>query len=96
MAPDPQALLDQAQTALQQNRLPDAKSAALEVLRLNPKLGDAEIILGLVATAATSTPEIDPNAPTDAPEVPPTLIPFTTRSETRHNFQFSAGVGWRF
>jgi hypothetical protein len=24
------------------------------------------------------------------------LIPFTTRSETRHNFQFSAGVGWRF
>ncbi|HEV7684100.1 MAG TPA: outer membrane beta-barrel protein [Pyrinomonadaceae bacterium] len=26
----------------------------------------------------------------------PTLIPFTTRSETRHNFQFSAGVGWRF
>ena len=25
-----------------------------------------------------------------------TLIPFTTRSETRHNFQFSAGVGWRF
>ena len=26
----------------------------------------------------------------------PTLIPFTTRSETRHNFQFSAGVGFRF
>ena len=26
----------------------------------------------------------------------PTLVPFTTRSETRHNFQFSAGVGWRF
>lgn len=26
----------------------------------------------------------------------PTLIPFTTRSETRHNFQFAAGVGWRF
>jgi hypothetical protein len=26
----------------------------------------------------------------------PTLIPFTTRSETRHNFQFFAGVGWRF
>jgi hypothetical protein len=26
----------------------------------------------------------------------PTLIPFTTRSETRHNFQFVAGVGWRF
>lgn len=25
-----------------------------------------------------------------------TLIPFTLRSETRHNFQFSAGVGWRF
>ena len=25
-----------------------------------------------------------------------TLIPFTTRAETRHNFQFSAGVGWRF
>ncbi len=25
-----------------------------------------------------------------------TLIPFTTRSETRHNFQFVAGVGWRF
>lgn len=24
------------------------------------------------------------------------LFPFTTRSETRHNFQFSAGVGWRF
>jgi hypothetical protein len=24
------------------------------------------------------------------------LIPFTTRSETRHNFQFVAGVGWRF
>jgi len=24
------------------------------------------------------------------------LVPFTTRSETRHNFQFSAGVGWRF
>ena len=24
------------------------------------------------------------------------LIPFTTRSETRHNFQFAAGVGWRF
>jgi hypothetical protein len=26
----------------------------------------------------------------------PTLIPFTTRSETRHNFQFAAGIGWRF
>ena len=26
----------------------------------------------------------------------PTLIPFTTQSETRHNFQFTAGVGWRF
>ena len=26
----------------------------------------------------------------------PSLIPFTTRAETRHNFQFSAGVGWRF
>ena len=26
----------------------------------------------------------------------PSLIPFTTQSETRHNFQFSAGVGWRF
>jgi len=26
----------------------------------------------------------------------PVLIPFTTRSETRHNFQFFAGVGWRF
>jgi hypothetical protein len=24
------------------------------------------------------------------------LFPFTTRSETRHNFQFAAGVGWRF
>jgi hypothetical protein len=24
------------------------------------------------------------------------LLPFTTRSETRHNFQFAAGVGWRF
>jgi len=26
----------------------------------------------------------------------PILIPFTTRSETRHNFQFVAGAGWRF
>jgi hypothetical protein len=26
----------------------------------------------------------------------PMLLPFTTRSETRHNFQFFAGVGWRF
>ena len=25
-----------------------------------------------------------------------TLIPFTMRPETRHNFQFVAGVGWRF
>jgi len=25
-----------------------------------------------------------------------TLVPISTRSETRHNFQFSAGVGWRF
>ncbi len=25
-----------------------------------------------------------------------TLFPFTTRSETRHNFQFVAGIGWRF
>jgi hypothetical protein len=24
------------------------------------------------------------------------LVPFTTRSEVRHNFQFTAGVGWRF
>lgn len=24
------------------------------------------------------------------------LVPFTTRAETRHNFQFVAGVGWRF
>jgi hypothetical protein len=24
------------------------------------------------------------------------LIPFTLPSETRHNFQFSAGIGWRF
>jgi hypothetical protein len=24
------------------------------------------------------------------------LVPFTTRAETRHNFQFAAGVGWRF
>lgn len=26
----------------------------------------------------------------------PTLIPFTLNSETRHNFQFVAGIGWRF
>jgi hypothetical protein len=26
----------------------------------------------------------------------PVLFPFTTRPETRHNFQFAAGVGWRF
>jgi len=26
----------------------------------------------------------------------PSLIPFTTCAETRHNFQFVAGVGWRF
>lgn len=26
----------------------------------------------------------------------PSLLPFTTRPNTRHNFQFSAGVGWRF
>jgi hypothetical protein len=26
----------------------------------------------------------------------PVLFPFTTRAETRHNFQFSAGVGFRF
>lgn len=26
----------------------------------------------------------------------PALVPFTTRSEIRHNFQFAAGVGWRF
>jgi hypothetical protein len=26
----------------------------------------------------------------------PGLMPFTTRSEIRHNFQFAAGVGWRF
>src|SRR5688572_30100699 len=52
MAPDARALVEEARTALQQNRLPDAKSAATEALRLNPKLGDAEIILGLVATAA--------------------------------------------
>lgn len=26
----------------------------------------------------------------------PSIVPFTTRAETRHNFQFSAGVGWRF
>lgn len=25
-----------------------------------------------------------------------TLVPLPTRSETRHNFQFSAGIGWRF
>ena len=25
-----------------------------------------------------------------------TLVPFTLRSETRHNFQFVAGIGWRF
>ena len=27
---------------------------------------------------------------------PPVLVPFTLRAETRHNFQFSAGVGFRF
>lgn len=26
----------------------------------------------------------------------PSLIPFTLNSETRHNFQFVAGIGWRF
>ncbi len=26
----------------------------------------------------------------------PSLFPFTIRSETRHNFQFVAGIGWRF
>lgn len=26
----------------------------------------------------------------------PFLFPFNTRAETRHNFQFVAGVGWRF
>lgn len=26
----------------------------------------------------------------------PSLIPFTISPETRHNFQFSAGIGWRF
>jgi len=26
----------------------------------------------------------------------PVLIPFISPAETRHNFQFSAGVGWRF
>jgi tetratricopeptide (TPR) repeat protein len=51
MPPDAGFLIEQAQTALQQNRLLDARKAATEALRLNPKLGDAEIILGLVATA---------------------------------------------
>jgi hypothetical protein len=27
---------------------------------------------------------------------PPVLVPFTQRAETRHNFQFAAGMGWRF
>ena len=27
---------------------------------------------------------------------PPVLVPFSFRAETRHNFQFSAGVGFRF
>ncbi len=27
---------------------------------------------------------------------PPILVPYTLRAETRHNFQFSAGVGFRF
>lgn len=26
----------------------------------------------------------------------PSLLPFTTPAQTRHNFQFAAGVGWRF
>ena len=26
----------------------------------------------------------------------PLLIPFTVPAQTRHNFQFAAGVGWRF
>jgi hypothetical protein len=26
----------------------------------------------------------------------PSLVPLTLRSETRHNFQFVAGIGWRF
>jgi hypothetical protein len=26
----------------------------------------------------------------------PLLIPFRTQADTRHNFQFAAGVGWRF
>ena len=26
----------------------------------------------------------------------PSLLPFTTPAQTRHNFQFVAGVGWRF
>ena len=29
-------------------------------------------------------------------DVPPVLVPLTLRAETRHNFQFSAGVGFRF
>jgi beta-glucanase (GH16 family) len=27
---------------------------------------------------------------------PPTLVPFTIPSETKHNFQFNAGIGYRF
>jgi tetratricopeptide (TPR) repeat protein len=52
MAADGRALIEKARTALQQNRFSEAKSAAIEALRVNPQSSDAEIILGLVATSA--------------------------------------------
>lgn len=53
---DTRDLIDGARAALEQNRLPDARAAATEALRRNPKLGDAEVILGLVATAERDLP----------------------------------------
>jgi len=38
----------------------------------------------------TNLPFFDPLTNTS------TLVPFRTRAETRHNFQFAAGLGWRF
>jgi tetratricopeptide (TPR) repeat protein len=48
---DSRALLEKARAALDRNHLAEAKNAARKALEQDAELGDAEVILGLIATA---------------------------------------------
>ena len=58
-APDGASWLVQAQRHFQQQQWEDSRKAALKALEVDPKLGDAYVLLGLVATARSQFNEAE-------------------------------------